>query len=88
MSLAVAVARLNDLADDLERDAIGIAGFTAELLGYAEAFEHIAERFTEEPWGRWHDLRRAIDSGQEASIDVHTLVTWLRMWTARLPCDS
>ena len=84
MSHATVVARLNDLADDLERDHLGLSGFATELTGCADALEGLADGFRQEAWDVWHRLELAVAEGRDFSVEVPTLVSWLRSWTARL----
>ena len=72
--------RLNALADGVELGQVSIAGFCDELLGHTEALERMPYALVEEAQFVRAQLTKAIDLGQEGSVDVHALGDWLRRW--------
>jgi hypothetical protein len=76
------VAILKDLADDLERGAIGPHAFADALVGFACAYEGTADDFYLEAMQKSQMLDVAVE---QATVNVDRFVVWLREWTKRLP---
>ena len=88
MSNTHLVDRLNGLADAVELGTLSVDEMRDTLLGHIEAIDGVPYSMVKEAQYVWAQLTKAVESGDQQSVDVNVLGDWLRHWAERVSNGS
>jgi hypothetical protein len=80
--------RLNGLAVAVELGTLSVEEMRDTLLGHIEAIDGVPYSMVKEVQYVWAQLTRAVESGDQKSVDVNVLGDWLRHWAERVSNGS